>query len=567
MNALTRRSLKTKMKTVYPKVLLIALMSLLVTSVQATNYSTSGGNQNYSLNSGDTLRINAGTYSGSISNLPYGAVILIADGAKFRPGSINFWTPAGKIINYGTVQFNFGIGVGGNFSFENFGAVAIQGDLSFYSGNQKTWTNKTGSSLIVSGALALGSNTSITNNSTIKATNTISLYEYSSTITNSGIISTGGDFNSNGQLINENKLEIAGNLNQWSGTLKNTGAINQSGVFNISTGITYVNDCRLITKGGINNNGTLVNNGLVWAGTSNTSDDQFTNSGTVINARVARLRTRNFTNYGTFTGGGFVYATGQTTLGQYGVMGTGNATNDSIRVYDVTRTNTQIFDNQWGTVNPNTVYAVFAAPDSIEIYDGCSAAYRAASSGTITLPVKWNYFTARSISSEPVLNWSAEYEQGMVFSIQRSYDNVHFTGIHIAEADASAAYSFSDRTVDRHQATAYYRIKATSAVDGEVKYSETRAVKLNAQNITVASIYPNPTTGAAAISYAAGQTEQITIRIRATNGQQVFLKNVVANSGSNRFELSEIRGFNAGIYFVELIKGNNVVAAEKLVKQ
>ncbi|HEU4470846.1 MAG TPA: T9SS type A sorting domain-containing protein [Flavisolibacter sp.] len=555
------------MKTVIFSILFSLLLSLSFSAAKAVNYSNTGTNQAYSLSSGDTLRILEGTYSGSINNLPNGAVIIVSANARFRPSSINFWTPAGRIVNNGKVQFDYSIGVGGHFSFENNGEVAIQGDLSFYNGANKTWTNKSGSSLTVSGSISLGTNTTIQNDAKLSVGGSINLDANNSSLTNTGILFVTGNLNSNGQLNNQNTLNIAGNLNQWNGSLSNTGSIHQSGTFTISSGMTYVNQCELITKGGINNNGTFQNNGLVWAGTSNTAADQLTNSGSFINAANAKVRTATFTNYGSFTGAGFIYVTGQTTLGSNGVIGIGTSTLDTIKVYDLTRTNaSNIFDNQWGTVRPNTVYRAFAEPDSIESYPGCSQAYKI-TAASAPLPVKWNYFHVKMLQDQPVLYWSADYEPGMLFEIQRSYDNVNFTVISNATSNNTAAYSFADAGIDRHQVAVYYRIKGVSAVDGDVKYTDTRMIRIAEAKTATLSLYPNPTRNNAAVNYKSSQTEQLIIRIKSANGQQIYMKNVVATAGSNRFELGETSQLKSGIYFVELIKGMEIIAAEKLVKQ
>ncbi len=551
------------MKTTTTLAFLFALLSF--SAVKATNYYNNGTYAVYSLKSGDTLRIVQGTFNGTISNLPGGAVIIVAQPATFAPAVINFWTPAGKIINNGTIKLTT-MGIGGGFNIENNSTATVNGDMNFYNGAPKTLTNNTGATFTVKGTLTASNNTTILNKGTLNTTGAIHLYAANASLTNSGIINVGANFNSEGRIVNENVIRMAGDFNYWGGQLNNTGAIVPAGTFAISKGITYVNSCRLITKGGIENNGTLQNNGLVWAGTSNTAADQLINSGTIINAGGAKVRTATFTNYGRISGSGFYYATGHTTLGGGATIGVPGVTTDSIKVYDATRTNaTGIFDNQWGTVRPNVKYAAFAAPDSFEIYPGCSASFKA--SAISILPVTWNYFYVKAIKQQPVVYWSAVYEAGMTFEIERSYNGLRFTTLKTVDADNSAAYTFTDAAANTAQSVVYYRIKGISAADGDVKYTETRSVRLDEKQANAVSVSPNPAVGHIVVNYTARTEGPVMIRIKAANGQTVLFKNVATAAGFNRFALSETAQLVPGLYFVDLIKGNEIVGAEKVIKQ
>lgn len=531
--------------------------------VKATNYINNGTFAAYNLNSGDTLRIAQGTFNGVVTNLPSGAVIIVAPNATFTPTVINFWAPAGKIINHGTCLFK-AMGIGAGFSMANYGNATVDGDMSFYSGSLKSLENFPGSSLTINGSLALGGNTTIINRGFITTGGSLSIQSSSASLTNTGVIVVSASFSNQGQLVNENTIEINGAFNYWGGTTINTGEISPMGDVSISAGLTYTNSCRMITKGGLNNYGTLQNNGLIWAGTNNTAADQFTNTGTTIMGTGSKLRTATLTNYGTIRGKGHLYATGQTTLGSGAVVGVTGVTTDTLYIFDVTRSNpSRVFDNQWGTVRPNAVYRPFAQPDTLEMPAGCSDAFRTGGA----LPVKWNYFYVKMVQQTPVLTWSAEYEAGMQFEIERSYDNSSFTTISSVTSNNTANYTYTDAGADGSRAYIAYRIKGTSMINGSVKYTEVRLIKNREDQTASIAIYPNPTKDKAVISYRSNGHEQVILSIRSSGGQQIASKNVAVTAGVNRFELNEVKNLKPGTYFIDVLNKNGVVITESLVKQ
>jgi hypothetical protein len=534
-------------------------------AVYATNYINNGTFASYNLNNGDTLRIQQGNFNGVISNLPYGAVIIVAQNATFAPTVLNLWSPAGKIINNGSATVG-SMGIGGGFSLENNSIFTVNGDMSFYSGAAKALVNNAGARLIINGSLVVNDNTTIMNYGSLTSTGSISLYMASAVITNEGSILVAGSFNSQGQLINDNTIRIGGDFNYWAGQVSNAGLIEPNGNFSVSSGLTYVNTCRLITKGGVNNSGMFQNYGLLWAGTSGTANDQLTNSGSFYNASGAKVKMVNFTNYGAITGAGYFYATGTTTLGGGATIGVSGNTTDSIKVYDVSRSSTsRIFDNQWGTVYPNTKYAVFATPDSFELFAGCSNTFRT-SLGTVALPVQWNYFYVKMQETQPVLYWSAPYEAAMKFDIERSYNGTDFNKIQTISSNAGAVYTFADATVGSHAAV-YYRIKATST-SGEITYSSIQALRnIDRQISSSFSVYPNPSKGSLSIQYTSSNSGSVLIRVKSINGQQLLLKNATVVEGDNRIQLSETAGFFEGIYFVDLIQGSEIISSQKWIRQ
>lgn len=542
--------------------LTIALAICLISPVfsLATNYTNSGSSQAYDLYNGDTLRISSGTYQGGISTLNPGSVIIVTAGATFKPGYMN--SPAGKIINYGNCVFG-GIGTVGGFKFENYNQLTVTGDLALYDGVQQIWNNNVAARMDISGSLYLN-NTILTNSSYIGVGGSVAFYTSTSNLVNKGLINIAGSFSiSNGVLNNQNRIYTGGDFNAWGGQVINEGSINPKGNMTFNTGTSYTNKCLMITNAGFTNYGSFQNNGLLWVGRTNTATDHFYNSGNFTNAADAVVKTVKLTNYSTLNGGGSYYINGDSYSS--GTVGTGGATTDSIKVYDVTRTNSNsIFDVQYGTVYANVIFKTVALPDTNSVnYSGCSSFYK--SDLGVLLPIEWKAFDARLVQGQPLITWSAQFEAGMKFEVERSYDNANFTSVATISSNNTKTYSYTDASFEKNNII-YYRIKATSAANGAVKYTETKMVKTSS-NSTVFSVYPNPTKGVTTINYKAEKSGQVTILVHGVTGQNLLTKtNTVAN-GVNSITLTEVAEFKNGTYIIELINAAGTITSTRIIKQ
>ncbi|HEY0040544.1 MAG TPA: T9SS type A sorting domain-containing protein, partial [Flavisolibacter sp.] len=112
----------------------------------------------------------------------------------------------------------------------------------------------------------------------------------------------------------------------------------------------------------------------------------------------------------------------------------------------------------------------------------------------------------------------------------------------------------------------YYRIKATSAVNGAVKFTETKTVKIAANATSTLAVYPNPVKDAANFTFTSDRNEQVIVRVRNAGGQIILSRNIIAAKGANVFTLSEVAQLNAGIYIVELINAASIIASERFIK-
>jgi len=367
-------------------------------------------------------------------------------------------------------------------------------------------------------------------------------------------------------ILNKLNITVAGNYQNNGGTFNNYGKFQTKGSINFNNGQAIINNyCRMISEGGINNTSGYVNNyGFMWAKASLGLGD-IVNSGSITNGPIARVKSVTFKNTGTVTGSGYLYFTGNTVTTGVGTTGVTGITTDTIRIYDVTRTNPlTIYDNQTGIVNPNVVYKSFTAPDSnMAVVPGCSVEMNSQAPLTVT----WDYFFVTLNNNIPALTWSAQYDPGTLFEIQRSYDGTNFYNIkNLASGNNKSVYNFDDDQVNSKSAVVYYRIKAIEP-HGAQKYSETRTVKFSNKTGVTIQTTPNPFTSNFIINYQTTEEGTITIRILNVNGQQQLAKTVAANNSFNSFTITEAAHLPKGIYVVQISRNDRLISSEKIIKQ
>src|SRR6185503_1769940 len=209
------------------------------------------------------------------------------------------------------------------------------------------------------------------------------------------------------------------------------------------------------------------------------------------------------------------------------------------------------------------IYNAWGAPDpSYEWYWGCSFDYIM----DIPLAVNWNYFYVYLSDKTPVLNWSADYDEGTVFEIQRSYDGRNYSSIkQVASEVGRSEYTYNDEQVNSSLPIAYYRILAIEP-NGGPKFSQIRNVRFNNKPGTL-HIFPNPFVNNFIIDYNAKENENVIIKVFNVAGQQKLAKNVSVHSGTNRIEINEASNLAKGVYIVQVSNGSSILSSGKLIKE
>jgi hypothetical protein len=512
-----------------------------------TTYVDNGTSTTYTLQTGDSLYIKQGTFTGVLNDWNQGGKVTIASGATFKPSSVNGYRS--KYVVNGTMIVS-SLSTEGGFGLKNYGTVTVNGSTQMNGNAAQIWTNYTGATINLNGSVAMNVDGVIfTNYADITITSGFSMY-------------------SNSTIINKKNLSITGNFNSSKGQINNEGKFYSQNKITLGGTTMYTNTCRTIATNGIiidNGSATIYNSGLLWASSANNSSS-FTNSGTITSTGNGTIKTVTFTNYGSIKGNGLIYITGKSTLGSNASVGTNGTSADSLKIYTVNRTKTtQIFDDQWGTVYANAKYAAFAAPDTTGF-----AAYACAAEYTslTLLPVSWNDFSVKLSGNIPVINWSAGFEEGTLFMVQRSENGIDFTDVVSMKGKyGTNDYSFADNTMPvDHASTIYYRVCAVEPT-GTLKYTSIKSVKFEkTNNAAIVSGKPNPFSSQFSINYTNTQKQHITIKVFNANAQLQYAKQVQTNAGNNTISITDAGKWISGIYIIQLIAENGTISSFKMMK-
>lgn len=525
---------------------LISTFSGLFSATAQTTYVDNGTSATYTLQTGDSLYISKGIFTGTINDWAQGGKVTIASGATFKPANVNGYRS--KYTIYGTATVS-SLNTEAGFGLKNYGTLTVTGGSQVNGNAAQVWIN------YGTGTIAFKSSFAINADGT--------------SFTNYGDVNVASDFNlySTSTIVNKKNLSITGNFNSSKGQVGNEGLFaSQKITFGGNT--SFTNTCRTIAENGItidNSSATVYNSGLLWA-SNNKSSSSFTNSGTIISTGNGIIKTVTFINYNIIRGNGLMYITGKSTLGSQGKVGVSGNTADTLKIYTVNRTKTtQIFDDQWGTVYSNAVYAKFQAPDTTTASDyPCSAEY----APLIILPVTWNDFSVELFNDLPVLNWSAKFDEGTLFEVQRSFDGNQFSAIaKVNTIQGISAYRYNDQSVPAsHGNIIYYRIKAFEP-SGLEKYTAIKSIRFATESAVSLQAAPNPFTGQLNINYKAARKGTATIKIFNIEGQLQLVKNVQVSIGNNTITIPEGNNFKSGIYILNLNNENGTIISAKVIKQ
>ncbi|SEC74442.1 Thrombospondin type 3 repeat-containing protein [Maribacter dokdonensis] len=295
------------------------------------------------LNSGETLCITSGTFSGNINNFPSGATIYVSNGATFSPS--NFNNPSGTLINCGTLNFN-GINLNSGFRIENYNIANFNSSVNL--NGTTTWVNGLNANVNFNSNFNLNNNSTFTNNGKVTATQ-----EFAT--------GSGSTFTNNDELET-----INGNFNP-GGKVDNYGLAYSRQFININSGSTVRNYCTFVADKGFNNNGNnTYNNGNIFIYALSGSSGLFQNNAAFNQGADGIVSGINFTNNNAVTGSGSYYFTGNTVQNNsFGNDGGG------INFYDTTNSNSSPFDS--GTPNASVTSNSFAPPNEGDCIGNCSS--------------------------------------------------------------------------------------------------------------------------------------------------------------------------------------------------
>lgn len=533
----------------------LAFAFLLCNYAKAVTYVDNGTSNPYTLNAGDSLFIATGIYTGNIGGFATGAKITVSDLAIFQPTGMNHPNVHGTMYVYGTfIMNNPNFRTNTDFTLYNYGTVQINNQTTM-SGQNQLWFNSFGANMYFVGNVTMNGGVGDNNNVLINYEN----------------IECSGNFqmNSGSYFTNNKEFSAAGSFTVNGGTFDNYGQFDITGAINLNNGASIIrNHCRMMSSGGINNtSGNFYNYSYLWArndlglGNITVSDTIFN---IPVNGAVPMIHGKNLTQTGgAIVGQAYLYFYGTTSITGSAATGVPGVTTDTIKVYDITRASpVTIYDIQTGTVRPNTIYNAWGIPDSTREYAvGCSIEVLL----EVPLGINWNSFHVALEDDIPVLTWDAEFGNGTVFEVERSYDGRNFSVVASMNYVVNQSqYVYNDRLVNQNFNLVYYRIKATEP-NRPAKYTTVKAVRFGSKQGTL--VFPNPFSNILTASYNATENSVITLMLFNTTGQIAFRKVVPVYRGVNTIRINEASQLSPGVYILRISNGAEKISATKLIKR
>jgi hypothetical protein len=187
--------------------------------------------------------------------------------------------------------------------------------------------------------------------------------------------------------------------------------------------------------------------------------------------------------------------------------------------------------------------------------------------GALTpLPVTLTSFGAAAQSTGVAVRWATASEQHNAgFEVQRSADGVAFTALTfvngLGTTQSTHTYSYFDASP--LAATAYYRLKQLDT-DGTFAYSPVVAVLAAASSPAASSIYPNPTTDRATVTWATPLAGAGRWYLTNSLGQVVHTEALSEEVTANL--LIDLQPYPAGSYVLTVETGGHVVRRGRVQK-
>ena len=181
------------------------------------------------------------------------------------------------------------------------------------------------------------------------------------------------------------------------------------------------------------------------------------------------------------------------------------------------------------------------------------------------LPVDFLYFNVIKSGNYELLKWQISNDfSAQNYEIEISTDNQNFTTLDYLSVDPNnkGIYSYTDINI-HNSGMLFYRIKQ-NLKDGNIQYSDVKAVSYKA--FIPLTISPNPVRNSLAFKLESNQNETAGLQIINSLGQVVNNTNITLQSGTNNESINSISNLPSGIYILKIITSNNIYTS-KFIKE
>jgi hypothetical protein len=185
---------------------------------------------------------------------------------------------------------------------------------------------------------------------------------------------------------------------------------------------------------------------------------------------------------------------------------------------------------------------------------------------TFLLPVHITSFTAAKKDNKAEINWKVANEKSDdVYELQRSIDGQKWFTINTKQANANPVNGIYNYTDDKPLMPAtYYRLKQRQ-INGANYYSKVEKVIFDDRfSVTIS---PNPVTDNSVINIYSTIGNDAEISIMNMSGKKEFTQRLSLQNGINTIPLKTLKTLNEGLYFIQVISGENKSIQKIIIKK
>lgn len=187
---------------------------------------------------------------------------------------------------------------------------------------------------------------------------------------------------------------------------------------------------------------------------------------------------------------------------------------------------------------------------------------------TSSLPVELISFGAFPSNNNVNVTWNTASEKNSrSFTIEKSHDGITYEEAGMVDAAGDSYqlinYNFTDK--NPYKGITYYRLKQTDK-DNSFRYFNPVSVDLSNDDLSVSSVYPNPTTGLLNFNINIPGDDEVLLNVYDIAGKIVCTSNRMLSAGNNTL-LLDLKDMDNGIYFLKIdITNSHFSSINKFVK-
>ncbi|MFN8264884.1 MAG: T9SS type A sorting domain-containing protein [Chitinophagaceae bacterium] len=206
-----------------------------------------------------------------------------------------------------------------------------------------------------------------------------------------------------------------------------------------------------------------------------------------------------------------------------------------------------------------------------ELMDSCRSSY-AADTIIITQRSSCIVLSGKPYGFQPdikgrlvALSWKNDlYRSGDMYEIERSLNGVYFHTVKTVKGESSGNYNETDDVGSLSGNRIYYRLKMISA-DGKIYYSPVEQIVLQQQVNNQIKVMPNPVHQQLLLQTWLTEASNAEILVYDSRGILQYRSRFTGRKGNNLWQINEVKNWNAGVYYLQVILPGEMIRHQVLV--